>query len=89
MVAVQVAPEFVEGHIIIVDPAMPPHSGAFVVIDYAGETTFRQYVIEDGRKYLRALNPAFADVELVSSYTVRGVVVQRAGRRRKEHKHYY
>jgi len=83
------APEFLDGHIIIVDPAMPPHSGAYVVIDYAGETTFRQYVVEAGRKYLRALNPAFPDVELVSAYSVRGVVVQRAGRRRKEHKHYY
>jgi DNA polymerase V len=83
------APEFLDGHIIIVDPAMPPQHGAYVVIDYQGETTFRQLVVEDGRKFIKALNDAYPAVELVEQYSVRGVVVQRAGRRRKEHKHYY
>ncbi|MGE5241262.1 MAG: S24 family peptidase [Bacteroidota bacterium] len=83
------APEFLDGHIIIVDPAMPPQHGAYVVIDYQGETTFRQLVVEDGRKFIKALNDAYPAVELVGQYSVRGVVVQRAGRRRKEHKHYY
>jgi DNA polymerase V len=83
------APEFADGHIIIVDPAMPPVSGAYVVVDYGGETTFRQYVVEAGRKLLKALNPAYPPVEMVGPFTVRGVVVQRAGRRRKDHKSYY
>jgi SOS-response transcriptional repressor LexA len=82
------APEFHDGHIIIVDPAMPAQSGAYVVVDYQGETTFRQYVVENGRKFLRTLDGA-TDVELVEAYQIRGVVVQRAGRRRKDHKHYY
>ena len=83
------APEFLDGHIIIVDPAMAPQSGAFVVIDYQGETTFRQFVVESGRKFLKALNDAYPTVEMVENYSVRGVVVQRASRRRKDHKHYY
>jgi len=83
------APEFVDGCIIVVDPAMPPYHEAYVVIDYQGETTFRQFIVEGERKFLKALNAAHPSVELVGKYSVRGVVIQRAGRRRKEHKHYY
>jgi DNA polymerase V len=83
------APEFQDGHIIIVDPAMPTVSGAYVVIDYRGETTFRQFIVEQGRKFLKALNDGYPTVEMVENYTVRGVVVQRASRRRKDLKHYY
>jgi SOS-response transcriptional repressor LexA len=83
------APEFVDGCIIVVDPAMPPHHEAYVVIDYQGETTFRQFIVEGERKFLKAFNDAHPVVELVEKYSVRGVVIQRAGRRRKEHKHYY
>ena len=82
-------PEFLDGHILIVDPAMPPQHGTYVIIDYQGETTFRQFIVENGRKYLKALNSAYPAVELVENYSVRGVVVQRASRRRKDHKHYY
>lgn len=82
-------PEFRDGHVIIVDPGMPPQHGAYVVIDHQGETHFRQFWIEDGVKYLKPLNPAYPAIALTERYTVRGVVVQRAGRRRKEHKHYY
>lgn len=82
-------PEFLDGHILIVDPAMTPQHGAYVIIDYQGETTFRQFIVENGRKYLKALNGAYPAVELVENYSVRGVVVQRASRRRKDHKHYY
>ena len=74
---------------ILVDPAMPPLNGAYVVIDYRGETTFRQFIVEEGRKFLKALNDAYPTVEMVENYSVRGVVVQRASRRRKDLKHYY
>ena len=82
-------PEFLDGHILIVDPAMSPEHGTYVIIDYQGETTFRQFIVENGRKFLKALNETYPAVELVERYTVRGVVVQRASRRRKDHKHYY
>jgi SOS-response transcriptional repressor LexA len=45
--------------------------------------------VEEGRKFLKALNDAYPTVEMVENYSVRGVVVQRASRRRKDHKHYY
>ncbi|MDH5648348.1 MAG: S24 family peptidase [Gammaproteobacteria bacterium] len=83
------SPEFNDGHIIIVDPGMPAISGAFVVVDYDGDTTFRQFIIEDGKKYLHALNQAYPRTEIKGEYAIRGVVVQRSGRRRKETKHYY
>ena len=44
------APEFLEGHVVIVDPGMPLAHGAYVVIDYQSETTFRQYWVEGERK---------------------------------------
>jgi len=84
------APEFVDGNIVIVDPAMNTHDGAYVIVDYAGETTFRQWVQSaDGRCFLKPLNAAYEAIEIVGEYRVRGVVVQRAGRRRRDHKHYY
>lgn len=82
-------PEFRDGHIVIVDPVMPPRSDAFVVADYAGDTLLRQYVERDGRRWLVALNAAHPAVEVTGPLRIRGVVVQRAGRRRREHKHYY
>ena len=83
------APEFKDGQIIIVDPGMPLVTGAYVVIDYDGDTTFRQFVIEGQQKFLKALNENHETVEIVSEYTVRGVVLHRAGRSIKETKHYY
>lgn len=83
-------PEFREGHIIIIDPGMSLHDGAYVVADYDGDTTFRQFVIDEaGRKYLKPLNDEFATIEINGPCKFHGVVVQRAGTRRKEHKHYY
>ena len=83
------APEFLDGHIIIIDPAMSPEQGAYVIIDYQGETTFRQFMAEQGRKFLKPLNDAYPTIEMAGNYRVRGVVIQRASRRRKDHKNYY
>lgn len=83
------APEFLDGHIIIIDPAMSPEHGAYVIIDYQGETTFRRFMVEPGRKFLKPLNDAYPTIEMAGNYRVRGVVIQRASRRRKDHKNYY
>jgi SOS-response transcriptional repressor LexA len=82
------APEFLDGHIIVLDPVMTPRDGAYVVIDYQGETLFRQFMVKSNKKFLKALNEAYPTVELVENYRVRGVVIQRAGPRRADHKHY-
>ena len=70
------SPEFEDGTIIIVDQAAPCGPGAYAVIDYQGETTFRQYVERDGKKFLHAVKGDEDDIELVEKYTVRGVVIQ-------------
>lgn len=82
------APEFWDGCIIIVEPRLSARHGQYAVIDYAGETTFRQYLEEGARRFLKPLNDAYETVEITGAYTVRGVVVQRAGTRRVHHKHY-
>jgi SOS-response transcriptional repressor LexA len=81
-------PEFADGQIVIVDPAHTAKSGMFVVVDYGGEVMFGQLVVEAGSSRLHFLNPDYEAVALVPPYTVKGVVIQRAGRRRSERKHY-
>jgi len=81
-------PEFADGCIVIVDPSAAPRDGAYVIVDYAGDVFFRQLVIEGERSFLQALNPAFGRFELVPPWRMRGAVVQQAGRRRAQRRHY-
>lgn len=82
------APEFWDGCVIIVEPGAAAQHGSYVVVDYAGDTLFRQLQIEGERRSLKPLNAGYPALELAGSYTIRGVVTQRAGRRRSQHKHY-
>jgi SOS-response transcriptional repressor LexA len=82
------APEFWEGCIIIIEPRHSAQSGQYAVVDYANDTTFRQFVEEGGRQYLKPLNENYTAIEITGPFTVRGIVIQRAGTRRKHHKHY-
>jgi len=82
------APEFWEGCIIIVEPRLSARHGAYAVVDYANDTTFRQYIEEGGRRFLKPLNDKYESVEIIGPFAVRGVVIQRAGTRRIHHKHY-
>ena len=82
------APEFEEGMIIIVDPTGLATDGAYVVAEHDGEYIFRQLAIDGGRYLLRPLNPEYDALEIASLRAVVGVVTQRAGTRRKYHKHY-
>lgn len=81
-------PEFKDGHVIIVDPGCPCKDGAYMVVDYGGEVIFGQYAVENGRKWLRYLNPDHKQIELIPPFEIKGVVIQRAGRRRRDRKHY-
>jgi DNA polymerase V len=78
-------PEFEDGAIIIVDQSAPCGSGAYAVIEYNGETTFSQYIEEDGHKFLRPLNPSHPTIELVGDYKVHGVVIQKYYKRKRKH----
>lgn len=82
------APEFPDGCVIIVDPGGVACDGAYVVVDFANDVFFRQFVIEGERRFLKAVNSKYDGMELAGEYKVRGVVVQRAGKRRSQHKHY-
>ena len=76
---ISMEPLFAEGDLIYVDPEMEPANGKYVVVrlDGSNEATFKQLVIEQGRKFLRALNPDWPEgiVEINEQATICGVVV--------------
>ena len=82
------APEFVDGHIIVIDPGGRVTSGCYVVANHAGEMIFRQLIIEDDSYRLVAGNAGLAEIELDGIGDIVGVVSQRSGKRRSEHKRY-
>ena len=82
------SPEFSENCIIIIDPSMPVHHKAYVIIDFNDELYFRQYFEENGRKVLRCLNSSYAEIELNNNFEVRGCVIQQKQRKQKS-LHYY
>ena len=81
-------PEFADGSIIIIEPDGSVENGSYVIAHAGGEYIFRQFVSEGGRSFLKALNPGYADIPVAGPEVVRGVVVQRAGTRRHDRKHY-
>ena len=81
-------PEFLDGHIIMVDPSMPPINGSYVVAEHDGGHIFRQFRIHEGKKYLQPLHDGYPTLELEHDRAIVGVITQRSGRRRKETKRY-
>lgn len=53
------SPEFPEGMIIFIDPNEYPENKQYCVakLDDTNEATFKQFVVEDGQKFLKAVNP--------------------------------
>ena len=84
----KMSPEFSENCIIIIDPSIPLHHEAFVIVDFNDELYFRQYIEEDNKKILRCLNSGYEDIELGNLFKVRGCVVQQKQRKQKS-LHYY
>ena len=83
------APEFVDGNIIIVDPGGKVSSGCYVIARHGEEMIFRQLVIERDRYVLRALDSAVNEIVLPKGIDdIVGVISQRSGTRRSEHKRY-
>ena len=82
------SPEFSENCIIVVDPSMPIHHNAFVIVDFEDDLYFRQYIEEKGKKILRCINTDYEDIELNNIFEVRGCIVQQKQRKQKS-LHYY
>ena len=82
------SPEFSENCIIVVDPSVPIHNMAYVIIDFESELYFRQYLEIENKKILRCLNSNYEDIELDKYYEFRGCIVQQKQRRQKS-LHYY
>lgn len=81
------APEFLDGEIIVIEPGGAVRDGSFVLARHEGEWLFRQLRLDGEGWQLRALNPAqavCAVVPLADLAAVHGVVIQKAvpGRRR-------
>ena len=82
------SPEFSENCIIIIDPSMPIHHNAFVIIDFENDLYFRQYIELDNKKLLRCINSKYEDIVLNNNFEVRGCIVQQKQRKQKS-LHYY
>jgi SOS-response transcriptional repressor LexA len=82
------SPEFSENCIIIIDPGMPVHNKAYVIIDFNDELYFRQFISEDDVQLLRCLNSSYDDIELNNDFEVRGCITQQKQRKQKS-LHYY
>ena len=82
------APEFLDGHVIVLDPGLPAREGAFVVVESGGEMLFGCFRRDAGRDCLVPLNPQYPAHENTASDRLVGVVIQRAGRRRADRKRY-
>lgn len=78
------APEFLDGEIVIVEPDGAVREGSFVLARADGEWTLRQLARSGSGWALHALHPGYADQPLPDLAAIHGVVIQKAvpGRRR-------
>jgi len=81
-------PEFEDGIVIVIDPTGVIESGSYVLAKDEGEYIFRQLIIEDGRYFLKPVNEGYETREVGGLDVVEGVIVQKAGTRRHQRKHY-
>ncbi len=83
------APEFPPGCVIIVDPTAVAGDGTFVLAEHEGTFVLRRLRMDGDDLWLEALGDGLEIIRPQSGLSaVRGVVVQRAGRRRRDHKRY-
>ena len=78
------APEFVEGEIVVIEPSGEAGDGSYVLAHADGDWIFRQ-LRRDGERWLLApLNPAYPAVAIDDLSAVRGVIIQKSkpGRRK-------
>lgn len=81
-------PEFMHECIIVIDPEGVVRDECYVMAEINGESTFRQLRIHEEKLYLVPLNDLYDTVEIDGIQNIKGVIVQQAGRRRKDRKFY-
>lgn len=81
-------PEFMHECIIVIDPEGVVRDECYVMAEVNGENTFRQLRIHDEKLFLVPLNDLYDTVEIPGIEVIKGVIVQQAGRRRKDRKFY-
>ncbi|MDH5516444.1 MAG: S24 family peptidase [Gammaproteobacteria bacterium] len=81
-------PEFKHECIIVIDPEGVVRDECYVMAEVNGENTFRQLRIHQEKIYLVPLNELYETVEIEGINVIKGVIVQQAGRRRKDRKFY-
>lgn len=71
-------PRFPAGGIIVVDPEVRAENGSYVVarLDDTNEVTFKQLVIDGGKRFLKPLNNRYPIIEVNGNATEVGVVRQ-------------
>ena len=82
------SPEFVDGCIIIIDPEGVIADGTYVLARHNDGYIFRQLVFGEGVYYLQALKDGHETIEMSDLSAIEGIIIQQAGRRRSERKHY-
>ena len=82
-------PEFRRHCIVIIDPTGHARDGAYVLAEIEGEYIFRRLRMDGNRVWLEALKETYPALELDAGMaSIKGVVVERAGTRRRYHKRY-
>lgn len=72
------APEFSEGATLIIDPAVEPVDGSYVIVrlEDSDSASFKQLVIDGPQKFLKPLNPRYPVISINGNATMVGVVVE-------------
>ena len=82
------APEFPDGCVVVSEPSGAVHDGCYVIAECKGETILRQLRITAGEWHLEPLNPKYPHLKIDGPDNIRGIVIQRAGRRRADRRSY-
>lgn len=83
------APEFFQGCVIVVDPTGVARDGAYVLAKYEDRYLLRLLRISADAIRLEPLNSGYPVVVPDNGLaSIQGIIVQRAGKRRRFHKRY-
>ena len=82
------APEFMDGAIIVIDPSGVVKDGSYVLARHNDEYIFRQLIFGEGVYYLKTLADGHEPIEIPDLMAVEGVIIQQGARRKADRKHY-